>query len=117
MKFEKSKLEPVQLNLEGVEYPIKLTFNAMAEFEEKFGLTYAEVLDKITAQDLNAEELQFVLYTLLKNGGVDLTLEDVAQSDFSIDILDALLTTITRSNKIMSVIQDIVDDEKKTTPA
>ena len=124
MKFEKSRLEPLKLEIGGVQYPIQATFNAMAEFEEHFSMPYQGVLDKLLAQDLNARELQFVLFTLLKNGGVELELEDLNDADFTIDTLNVMTDALMRANKVISIlskleeINDLAtgggDDEKKT---
>jgi hypothetical protein len=112
MKFEKSKLEPIFLEMGGTKYPVKVTFNAMADFEEYFSKSYQQVLDKLLAQDLNTKELQFVLYTLLKTGGVELTLEDLDDADFTLDTLSVMTDALMRANKVLSVITEIADGNK-----
>ena len=100
MKFEKSRLAPIELELGGVKYPVRVTFSGMAEFEEKFSMPFSEVFNKFMTQDLNAKELQFILWVLLKGGGVEVTLEDLDGVDFSIDTLDVLSEALLKANKI-----------------
>lgn len=111
MKFEKSRLEPIKIELGGVEYPINANFNAMAELEEKFELAYSEVINKIASQNLNARELQFVLWVLLKNGGVEVTLEDIADTAFTFDIIDIMADALIRANKVLSIIAEQANQE------
>ena len=111
MKFEKSRLEPIKLSLGGVDYPVRVTFNGMAELEEKFELSYTEVLDKCISQNLKAKEVQFILHVLLKGGGVEVTLDDLNKVDFTIDVFDALSDALIKANKVMSALEDTKDPE------
>jgi len=121
MKFEKSRLEPMKLELGGVKYPIQVTFSTMADFEEYFNLSYTKVLDKLLEQNLNTKELQFVLFKILQTGGVELALEDLDTVDFTIDTLSVLTDALMRANKVLSILTEAIeadeDDKKKTETA
>ena len=113
MKFEKSRLKPLQLELGGIKYPVRVTFNAMADFEERFGIPYAEIIPKITGQDLNIKDLQFVLFTLLKNGGVEVALEDLNSVDFTLDILDVMADALLKANKVFPLLEALTDQAEQ----
>ena len=111
MKFEKSRLEPLKLELNGIEYPVRVTFNAMAEFEEYFNLPYAEIIDKLMMQNINAKELQFILWVLLKNGGVDVALDDLDDADFTVDTLGVMADALTKANKVVTALAEQSEQE------
>ena len=113
MKFEKSKLDPLMLEIGGIQYPLKVSFTAMAEFEEYFSMSYQQVLEKLLEQNLNVKEFQFVLYTLLKAGGVDLVLEDLDDADFTLDALNVMTDALIRSNKVLSILAEPTEGTAK----
>ena len=99
MKFEKRKLDPVLITLGGVEYPAKLTNRAMIELEDITGQSYTAFLEKVENGSAGILDVQTLLYAALKGGGVDLTLDDMLDADFS----------LFESADIMSKLGDVLD--------
>ena len=110
MKFQPSKLEPVLITIDGVEYPAKLTFRGLAEIEELFGMGFFKVFEKFSQQDITVSELISILYIMLKCGGVEVDKEDLNEIEFSVGIIDSMSQVLSRANKVNSLLQD-----KKTT--
>jgi len=119
MKFQKSRLEPLKIELGGIKYPIRVTFDGMAEFEEKFNMPYLEVFNKLMVQDLTAKEVQFILFVLLKGGKVEVALEDLDDVDFSADILGVMSDALLKANQVVTELAEMQDqadgDAKKKT--
>ena len=106
MKFEKSKLEPLKLNIGGTEYPLRATFGGMAELEELFEMPFLEIFNKFIANNYKANEIKKVLYVLLKGGGVELAIEDLDDVDFATDAIDVLSDALLRANTVVSAIEE-----------
>ena len=106
MKFEKSRLEPLKIELGGIAYPVRVTFGGMAELEEKLELPFLEVFNKFMESELNAREVQAMLYVMLKCGGVEVTLEDMGDVEFTIDVLNVMSDALARANTVVMEIEE-----------
>lgn len=124
MKFEKSRLEALKLELGGITYPVRVTFGGMAELEELLQMPFLEIFNKIISNNFNAKEIQVTLYVMLKGGGVEVTLEDLADCDFTTDVLGIMSDALLRANMVISALdeqkepqEDGENDKKKTQTA
>lgn len=120
MKFQKRKLDPVLIEIDGIQYPSKLTNRVMIELEEITGLSHIEFLSKIENATAKLEDIQTLLYVSLKGGGVELTLNDMLEADFTLmdqaAITNALSEVIDRAVGIATDLDSgEANDEKKTT--
>ncbi|MCL2248676.1 MAG: hypothetical protein FWC13_05355 [Oscillospiraceae bacterium] len=112
MKFEKSRLEPLKINLGGVEYPVQVNFSAMARFEEYFDMPFIDVFAKLgDVGKLKALELRQVLYIMLESAGVELDVSDLDGVLFNIDTLNVISEALDRANKIVNVLDDAGETE------
>ena len=119
MKFEKSRLEPLKIDIGGIEYPVRVTFGGMAELEEILGTPFLEIFNKFIVNTFNANETMAVMYVMLKGGGVEVTLEELKDAEFTADILGVMSDALMRANKVITALdeqQETEDgaDKKKT---
>ena len=106
MKFEKSRLEPLKIDIGGVTYPVRVTFGGMAELEEILGMPFLEIFNKFISEKFNAKETQVLLYVMLKGGGVEVTLEDLDEAEFTADILGVMSDALMRANTVLTLIEE-----------
>jgi len=78
----------------------------MAELEEKLELPFLEVFNKFMESELNAREIQAMLYIMLKCGGVEVTLEDMGDVEFTIDALNVMSDALARANTVVMEIEE-----------
>ena len=116
MKFEKSKLEPVEIEINGTKYPARLPFRACVELEEMFNMSFLKVFDKFADMGATAEEITSVLYVILKHGGVELEKEDLLDIEFSIDVMEGISAVLMRASKVVSKLQGQSDAGKLPAP-
>jgi len=118
MKFEKKKIDPVMISIGGVEYPAKLTNRAMIELEEITGEVYTALFTRIETLTATLKDLQIILYVALKGGGVELTLEDMLDSEYTYDDFGSTIGSLTELiNRAFGISTDLDVDgvkEKKT---
>ena len=107
MKFEKSRLDPIKLELGGVEYPVRITFKSMAYLEEALGMPFMELVEKKFSGygSMSAIEIQHALYALLIGGDVEVDIKDLAEVDFTLDVIDILMLALTKANKILDTVE------------
>ena len=122
MKFEKSRLEPIKIKVNGVLYPARINFNAMAELEEKLGMPFFEVINKFSGENFSARETQAVLYAMLIGGGVKVKMEDLDDADFPADIVSVMSDVLWAANAVVTEIEEQKEDngedsEKKSETA
>ena len=113
MKFQPSKLEPVWVNIDGVEYPAKMTMGGLAELEELTGMGFLKLFNKFADQEMAASDLINILYVMLKCGGVELCKKDINDVYFTAGILDAMSQVLNRALKVNSVLQDHKEKDNK----
>ena len=110
MQFVKSNLDPIMIELNGVQYPARLTFKALAELEELTHKSFMKLFDKFGEGDFSSHEIINILYVSLKHGGVAAELDDLREMDFSTDFLQGAMSEIgnlfNRTQKVTSLIQD-----------
>ena len=99
MKFELKRLEPVIITIQGKDYPAKLTHRAIIELEELTGMGHIEFLSKLEGATTNIKDIQLLLYVSLKGGGVDVTLDDLLDHDF----------TISDNTKLLTALAEVID--------
>ena len=120
MKFEKSRIDPIQLELGGVSYPVRMTFKSMAYLEEKLGIPFMEIVETKFSMygAMNAVEIQHALYAMLIGGGVDVSFDDLANVDFTVDVIDTLVEVLAKANKVLTTVDvDLLgEDQKKNKP-
>ena len=112
MKFEKSRLEPLKIDIGGVVYPARVTFGGMAELEEMLGMSFLEVFNKFGSDTFRVKEAQAILYVMLKGGGVEVTLEDLENVEFTIGTLDVMSDALARANTVVTAIEEQKEDGK-----
>ena len=83
MKFVKSNLEPIKIELNGEQYPIKLTFGALSQIEESTGLSFIALFDVMTSQKQTSKIIAEMLYSMLIAGGVEVEKRDIAELEFT----------------------------------
>jgi len=109
MRFERSRLESVIITVGGVGYPARLPFKALAELEELSRESFMILFDRFATGNFNIADILNIVYVALKNGGVELTLEDLNDIDFTSDDLRILMANITellnRAQKVNSQLQ------------
>ena len=106
------------ISIGGVKYPAKLTNRAMIELEDITGQSYTVFLQKVEDGSAGICDVQTLLYAALKGGGVDVTLDDVLDSDFSLfesaDIMGKLGDVLDRAIGIETDLDTEGVTEKKT---
>lgn len=123
MKFEKSRLEPLKIDIGGVIYPVRVTFGGMAELEEILEMPFLEIFNKFIENSFNARETQATLYVMLKGGGVEVALEDLDDAEFTADTLGVMSDALMRANTVVTLIEEQKEKEtgesgeKKKKPA
>ena len=112
MKFNIKRLKPMEIELYGEKYPLILTFEALAELESLTGRTFSNIFMELVDEDkLSIKTLQTALYVMLKSGGVDLQLSDLADVPFAPDMIQII------SEAIASAVPlDEEKDKKKMNP-
>ena len=117
MKFVKSNLDPVEIEINGTKYLARLPFAALAELEELTGESFIQLFDKIDSGRMTVDELMKMLYVALKGGGVDITLPDLQENDFSLAAVHEMMNKIgqllTRTMNVEPVTESS-DSKKKT---
>ena len=120
MKFVKSNLEPINIELNGEQYPARLTFRALAELEELTKVSFLIFFDKFANGSFKTNDIIHILYVALKFGGVDVTLDDLRDVDFDTEQFQKLMTEISkllkRTQNVVSSVQHYKkaeDTEKK----
>ncbi|MCL2197314.1 MAG: gene transfer agent family protein [Defluviitaleaceae bacterium] len=124
MKLEKRKLDPVIIKINGVDYPAKLTHRALLELEDITGEMFISLFAKMENTDLSSLGILQIIYVALKGGGVDLTLDDLLDTEFTTDDSILFMNCVTELlNRAMGVTSGIADDippdkkaKKKNTP-
>ncbi len=110
MKFVKSNLEPIAIELNGEKYPAKLTFRALAELEELTRVSFMTLFDRFANGNFNTNDIINILYVALKYGGVEVTLDDLQDMDFDTEQFQNIMTEISkllnRTQKVISSVQD-----------
>ena len=113
MKFEKNRLDPLFVEIGGVEYPIRFPVRGMAEVEDLFKENFYSVIARLSEQKISGEEITKLLYVMLKCGGVELELEDLQDVDFNFEIIGKIMELLGRTNKVVSKLQDHKQGDKK----
>ena len=112
MKFEKSRLEPLKINLGGLEYPVQVSFSAMARFEEYFDMPFIDVFEKLgDVEKLKTLEVRQVLYIMLESAGVELDISDLDGVAFNLDALNIISEALDQANKVVNVLDDAGETE------
>ena len=106
MKFEKSRLEPLKIDIGGTIYPVRITFGGMAELEEMLGMPFLEAFNLFISNTFGVKEVKTILYVMLKGGGVELTPDDLDDVDFTTDIIDVISDALLRANKVVSELAE-----------
>lgn len=107
MKFEKNKLEPIMIEIEGAEYPAKLTFRALAELEAKTKQSFMEIFNKFAEGVIESKDIINILYVSLKFGSVDINFDDMYDISFSTDLFKQLTNLLERTQKVVSSIKEV----------
>ena len=110
MKFEKSRLEPVRVDIGGVEYPAQIKIGGMLEIEEILGESFFSAYDRFAINKFSANDVKLFLYAALKGGGVEVSLDDLDDVDFTIDVIKSIDDVIARSIKISDSLAEPVED-------
>ena len=113
MKFEKSRLEPLKVDIGGVEYPVRMKISGMIEIEEILGESFFSAYNRFAVNNFGTNDIKVFLYAVLKGGGVDVSLDDLDDVDFTIDILTSIDDVVSRSSKVSDVPVDTDEDSDK----
>ena len=117
MQFVKSNLEPILFEINGVKYPARLPFKALAELEELTKSSFMVLFDKFATGGFVSSDLLNILYVALKHGGVEIELNDLMDMEISSELLREVMNEISnllnRTQKVVSQLQDN-EPEKKT---
>ena len=114
MKFKKSRLEPLKITLDGNEYPAFITNGGMMELEELAGKSFPEIINMYVTESYTTKDLMHTTYIALKGGGVEVTLEDLETTGFSIGVVDILLAALNQYSQVDNILTpDKESGEKK----
>ena len=117
MQFQKSKLEPITIELGGEKYPARLPFKALAELEELTKMSFMTLFDKFATASFTSNDLINILYIALKYGGVEVEIDDLQEMEISSEVLrtvmDEIANLLKRTQKVVSQIQDHQKPDKK----
>ncbi len=110
MKFKKSNLEPITIEINGEKYPARLTFRALAELEELTKVSFITLFNKLAEGSFETNDIIYVIYVALKYGGVEVTLDDLNDTDFDSaqfkNTLSEISKLLSRTQKVVSSLQD-----------
>jgi hypothetical protein len=113
VKFVKSKLEPVMIEIDGAEYPGILNFRALAELEELSGCSFMAVFTRFSEGNLYVNDIINILYASLKEAGVEIELDDLMQLNFTKDFLVKTIKGITNLIETTQKVESVIDDSAK----
>ena len=113
MKFEKSRLEPLKVDISGVEYPVQMKISSMMEIEEILCESFFSAYNRFAVNKFNTNDIKVFLYAALKGGGVEVSLDDLDDVDFTIDIIKSIDDVIARSTKIPDDPTGLIEDVDK----
>jgi len=109
MQFVKSHLEPIMIILNGVEYPARLNFKALAELEELIHDSFMVLFDRFSEGKFTINDILSLVYVSLKCGGVEIEIDDLQDMDFSPEFFKESMKEITkllsRTQKVVSSIE------------
>jgi hypothetical protein len=77
MKFTAKEIRPVTLTVGGEDYPALLNHAALIEMEELTAKPMMHIIQAALNQELTFKEYTSFLYAVLKQGGVDVTYDEV----------------------------------------
>jgi hypothetical protein len=106
MKLEKSRLEPLKVELGGVEYPVRVTNGGMIELEELTGKPFSEIFESFIGNKFSVKEVRAALFIMLKGGGVELAIEDLDDIEFSIDCIGVMSDALLKANRVTSILEE-----------
>ncbi|MCL1999133.1 MAG: gene transfer agent family protein [Turicibacter sp.] len=111
-KFVRSNIEPIMIELGGVEYPARLTFAALAELEELTDTSFLVLFDHFVKGTATLDSLMKMLFVALKAGGVDVSLADLQGESYTKEFLEVTLlklaNLLSKSQKVD--IPELVDN-------
>ncbi len=115
MQFVKSNLEPITITINEVEYPARLTFRALAELEELTHESFMTLFNRFAEGDFIIADILNILYVSLKYGGVEVTIDDIQEMDFSTEFFQGAMMEITKLlNRTQKVVSSIAEVNKGT---
>ena len=115
MKFEKRRLEPLDIGLCGKKYPARMTFRGMLTVEELLGEAFFAAYNRFALGNFTSRDVQVFLYACLKEGGVEVELADLDDLDFSISTIADIDSVIARGTKIEGEFAEAAESKEKKT--
>jgi len=121
MTFELKNLEPVTITIHGADYPARMPFKAVKALCEMWDMEYFDLLNRLSNDTLQYNELFDILFITLKAGGVEVAreaLDDIEHDPYFITYLtNKIIELFDRTQKAETIldISELSKEDKKKT--
>lgn len=79
-QFKRSQNKPKNIIINGEEYPAIFTLGAMADIEEKTGIPYAKLFNRMAEGEGTIKEQAALVWACLQAGGTKVEFDDLVNS-------------------------------------